>query len=120
MLGIQVEYDQGKRTLHIRQTQFIERIIERFGHESIYPTKNPNVVGHHLENEPDRKPADKKRFREIIGALLYVANGTRPDICVPLNALSQSVSAPTQAHMNAAIRVLRYLKGSSCVVVWSR
>ncbi|OWZ00719.1 polyprotein [Phytophthora megakarya] len=102
VLGIQVQFHREKGTLHICQSQFIGQMIAKF-------------VGQHLEDESNSKLADKKRFREVIGSLLYVANGTRPDICVSVGTLSQFVEAPTQAHMNATIRVLRYLKGTQDV-----
>ena len=44
-----------------------------------------------------------------MGALLYCGL-TRPDIAVIVSELSKFMSCPTNAHWNAAIRVLRYLK----------
>lgn len=37
---------------------------------------------------------------------------TRPDISYTINHLSQFLQAHCQDHMKAALRVLRYLKGS--------
>ncbi|KAI9919883.1 hypothetical protein PsorP6_015823 [Peronosclerospora sorghi] len=54
-----------------------------------------------------------KRYRELIGSMLYIANGTRPDICVSIYELSQHLEATKPSHMKAAIRVLSYHGGTS-------
>lgn len=48
-------------------------------------------------------------YRELIGRLLYLT--TRPDITFAFHKLSQFFQAPTNAYMQAAHRILRYLKG---------
>ncbi|KAI9907844.1 hypothetical protein PsorP6_016599 [Peronosclerospora sorghi] len=58
---------------------------------------------------------DIKRSREWVGSLLYIGSGTCPYIWVSISELSKYLEAPTQAHMKAEIRVLRYLKGTSNV-----
>ncbi|KAJ0392461.1 hypothetical protein P43SY_002015 [Pythium insidiosum] len=116
VLGIEVAYDRSKGNLHICQSQFIQRLMEKFGQESASPVRNPNVVGQRLEELSDGDMVEVKRYRELIGSLLYVASGTRPDICVSICELSQY--SPTPAHMKAAIRVLRYLGGRE--VLWLR
>ena len=51
-------------------------------------------------------------FRELIGALMYVAIGTRPDITHAVNSLSQFNGCHRKVHWIAAKRILRYLKGT--------
>ncbi|KAL9840999.1 putative RNA-directed DNA polymerase [Arabidopsis thaliana] len=50
-------------------------------------------------------------FRELIGRLLYLTI-TRPDIAYAVHKLSQFIQAPTDVHLQAAHRILKYLKGS--------
>ena len=49
-------------------------------------------------------------YRSLVGSLLYVATGTRPDIAYAVCQLSRRLKFPHEEHWNAAIRVLRYLK----------
>jgi len=50
-------------------------------------------------------------YRRLIGQLIYLTN-TRLDTCFVVNHLSQFLSAPTMAHYQATLRVLRYLKAN--------
>lgn len=50
-------------------------------------------------------------YRELIGRLLYLTI-TRPDITFAVNNLSQFLSCPTDVHLQAAHKVLRYIKGN--------
>ena len=51
-------------------------------------------------------------YRNIVGSLLYIANRTRPDIMTAVSILTQFVSAPNNSLWKAALRVLRYLRGT--------
>ena len=43
---------------------------------------------------------------------MYVMIATRPDMAATISILSQFSANPTQAHLSAAKRVIRYLKGT--------
>ena len=49
---------------------------------------------------------------EMTGTLMYAAISTRPDIAHAVHYLASHMQAPTQRHMLAAERVLRYLAGT--------
>ena len=49
-------------------------------------------------------------YRQLIGALMYVAVGTRPDILYAVNMLSQFNVHHDHTHWMTAKRLLRYLK----------
>ncbi|XP_022876786.1 uncharacterized protein LOC111394991 [Olea europaea var. sylvestris] len=52
---------------------------------------------------------DPSSYRRLIGCLLYLAI-TRPDISYAVQLLSQFMDHPTDSHLSAAHKVLRYLK----------
>ena len=52
---------------------------------------------------------DSSTYRRLVGKLLYLAN-TWPDISYAVGRLSQFLDYPTDTHLHAANRVLRYLK----------
>ena len=52
------------------------------------------------------------RYREFIVSLQYASLATRPDITYAVNKLARFLANPGRAHLDAALRVLRYLKGT--------
>lgn len=54
---------------------------------------------------------DISAYRQLVGKLLYLT-ATRPNIALAVQQLSQFIGNPTELHLSAAHRVLRYLKGT--------
>ena len=52
-------------------------------------------------------------YVSAIGALMYLANYTRPDIAFSVNLFVRYSSAPTKRHWNGIKHILRYLRGTS-------
>ncbi|CAK1590673.1 unnamed protein product [Parnassius mnemosyne] len=48
-------------------------------------------------------------YRELIGSLLFLCSVSRPDISFAVNVLSRYVNNPSQQHVNAVKRIVRYL-----------
>ncbi|KAL0361000.1 UNVERIFIED_CONTAM: Retrovirus-related Pol polyprotein from transposon TNT 1-94 [Sesamum radiatum] len=55
--------------------------------------------------------ANPKTYRRLVGRLLYL-NFTRPDTSYAAEQLSQFLQHPCQQHWDAALHLVRYLKGS--------
>ncbi len=55
---------------------------------------------------------DTKMYQQLIGSLMYIAGGTRPDIAYAVSACSQFMSNPGPTHIAAAKHILLYLKGT--------
>ncbi|XP_070029102.1 secreted RxLR effector protein 161-like [Nicotiana sylvestris] len=51
-------------------------------------------------------------YLSAIGALMYRANATTPDIAFSVNLLARYCSSPTRRHWNRIKHILRYLKGT--------
>ena len=49
-------------------------------------------------------------YAEAVGSLLYLSNGTRPDLSFAVNKASRYLQKPTKLHWNAVKRILKYLK----------
>ena len=58
---------------------------------------------------------EKYIYQKIVGALLYLAICTRPDIASAVRQVGRFASEPTNRHLAAAKRILRYLKGTQAL-----
>lgn len=54
----------------------------------------------------------KVPYRSLVGLLLWISRGTRPDISYSVNMLCQVLDNPGRIHWEIAKRVVRYLKGT--------
>jgi hypothetical protein len=116
MLGMRITRDRKAQTITLDQRLYVETALKRFGLDQCASVSTPEAVGARNDANPalDR-PADKQRFMEITGTLMYAAISSRPDIAHGVNYLAANMIAPTVRHMQAAERVLRYLAGSKDV-----
>ncbi len=51
-------------------------------------------------------------YLSAIGAHMYLANSTRPDIALSVNILERYSAAPTKRHWTGVKNVFRYLNGT--------
>jgi transposase InsO family protein len=119
-LGIAISRDTTSRTISLSQNAYIDRILTRFGQTDAHPCDTPIVLGLRLRR-PDmssgvdaQTEAWMKRtpYRELVGSLNYLAVATRPDIAHAVGQLSSFLHCYRPNHWAAAIRVLRYIKGT--------
>ncbi|KAM1125408.1 hypothetical protein ACFX2B_040210 [Malus domestica] len=115
-LGLQIEHCANGILFH--KSTYIEKILKRFDMDKVYPLSTPIVV-HSLDIKKDPfypKEDDELvlgpevPYLSVIGALLYLAQCTRPDIAFSVNFLARYNSAPTILHWKGVKYVLRYLR----------
>ncbi|CAH9115063.1 unnamed protein product [Cuscuta epithymum] len=106
-LGIEVARSPDGFVLS--QRKYTLDILEESGLLAGRPSTFPMEQNLKLRPDDDSPPVDASSYRRLIGRLLYLTV-TRPDIVYAVSQLSQFLNSPRQTHLNAAIRVLRYLK----------
>ena len=109
-LGISVTREGN--SIKLSQQHYIDQLLKRFGMEQCNTVATPAAVDVKLEKDDGSRPADQALYQSIIGSLIYAASATRPDIAFSVGVLSKFNATPTETHMTAAKRVLRYLKGT--------
>ncbi len=115
-LGIEIKRNMSKGTIFLNQRKFVENILKRFKATNMKPADTPMVV---YKNKNDEKVKQSEEFdlsqipyRQAIGSLLYLANGTRPDIALAVNILSRRQSCYTWNDWLQIKRIFRYLAGT--------
>jgi hypothetical protein len=103
-LGLQIEHlPEG---IFVCQSTYCKKVLERFNMIKAHPLKTPMVVRSlEMETDPFRpKSGDGKSlgpevpYLSAIGALMYIANCTRPDIAFVVNLLARYSADPTRRH----------------------
>jgi len=113
-LGLHIECDVAAKVLRVHQRQYVLNLLERYGMADAHPVRLPMGAGVKLQKAGKLLTEDlAKVYQELVGALLYLCTGTRPDIAYAVGRLTRYVSAPTVDHLAAARVVLSYLKGTS-------
>jgi len=75
------------------------------------PAYAPIQVNHGLKFEEVANLTDKERYQRLVGKLIYLSH-TRPDIAYAVGVISQFMHHPQEDHMEAAMRIVQYLKGT--------
>ena len=70
-------------------------------------------VVHSKKRKKSSVPDESKiPYRELIGCLLWISMGTRPDVSYAVNQCARYSSDPKPEHWSACLRILRYLRGT--------
>jgi len=112
LLGIQITFTDDGITLS--QTTFIDKILNRFSMQDCKPVSTPIDSNHQLKaTEEEDEHTDATAYQQVIGSLMYLVTGMRPDLAYTITHLSQFNSSPSAKHLTAAKRVLQYLQGTN-------
>src|ERR1700688_110152 len=100
--------------VHIDQCRYLEKVIERCGLINAKAAATPLPAGYMPEPSTESaNPVLRKRYQTVIGSLLYIMLGTRPDISFAVTKLAQYAANPNEEHLNKALYICRYLVGTS-------
>jgi hypothetical protein len=110
-LGIQVEGENDGSFL-LSQSAKIEAIIKQFGMNDAKGASTPMAASYLKLNGEQEALPNNKLYRQAVGALLYIATTTRPDIAAAISILCRSVDKPCKRDWKAVKDVMWYLKQS--------
>jgi hypothetical protein len=115
-LGVRIGNDAAAGRVTLDQGPGILRILRQTSMADCKPLATPcdGSLQRPLATVPDEEELAfmrDKPYRSLVGALLYLLF-TRPDIAFAVNQLSRFLASPRRVHWLAAVRVLRYLKGT--------
>ena len=82
-----------------------------FGMDEIKSSKTLMSTTTKLNKDENGKQVDEKRFRGMIGSLLYLTT-SRPDIMFATCWCAHFQSSPKESHLNAIKRIFKYLSGT--------
>jgi hypothetical protein len=118
ILGFHIIRDRAAKTITLHQSQYATAVVQRFGYGDCNPVPTPVMANLKLSTSMCALSLDDihymkdKPYRSVVGSLMYLMTGTRPDLAYLVQQLSQFLNNPGPEHWNAAVRGLRYLKGT--------
>ena len=108
-LGVEVARNQ--EGIFLCQRKYALDIISEAGLLGAKPSGFPIEQNHHLALAENALLVDSEKYRRLVGRLIYLTL-TRPELSYSVHILAQFMHQPREAHWEAALRVVRYLKGS--------
>jgi hypothetical protein len=110
-LGIEIQRDRGAGTITLTQKAKAEALTAALGVQGACKAvpMSPECFSSLRAAQPGEPMADKLGYQKVIGSLLHLAQCTRPDIALPVGALAAYASAPSEAHYQAMLDVVRYV-----------
>ncbi|KAH9726803.1 hypothetical protein KPL70_008430 [Citrus sinensis] len=106
-LGIEVA--RSKSGIFLSQRKYVLDLLTETGMLDCKPAETPMEMNHKLGILPNQTPTDKGRYQRLVGRLIYLSH-TRTDIAYAVSIVSQFMHSPSEEHMDAVYRILRYLK----------
>lgn len=105
-LGINIDYDKNSNEMKLSQLNYIEALADKFGVVDSRIKYTPMEISLKLL---EGKVNESLKYRNLIGALSYIAQATRPDITYAVNYLSRFQNCCSDTHYKHALRILIYL-----------
>ncbi|KAL0296149.1 UNVERIFIED_CONTAM: Retrovirus-related Pol polyprotein from transposon RE2 [Sesamum radiatum] len=112
-----LELGRSPHGLLITQRKYLQDILVDVSMVDAQPTSTPFPLGIKLTGDAGSLLPAPDKFHRLVGHLLYLGF-TRPDISFSIQQLSQFLQHPRTSHWDAALHVLRYLKGTSSLCLF--
>ena len=109
-LGIEV--GRGAEGFMLTQRKYTLDLVADVGLLGSKPVATPMEIQHKLALDLSPFLSDAEKYRRLVGRLIYLSI-TRPDISYAVHILSQFMQKPRELQWGAAMRVVRYLKGTA-------
>jgi hypothetical protein len=116
LLGMHITRDRPARTVSRDQSKYLRDILAKYGMTDSQPSSLPMdpdfLAGLAHMTSPSLTGVAKDVYPSLLGSLQYAAIWTRPDVSTALSILGSAQASPTDAHLHALKKALRYLHGT--------
>ena len=130
-LGLRIVQTPELGTTTLSQEHAINELLSKYGmsqangvHTPLESTKvlqpkhqNNSAAATRVAIDSELSSEEQSQYQSIVGSVMYIMLGSRPDICYAVSYLSQYNARATQKHLQALKRLLRYLKQTSKYVL---
>ena len=108
-----VHFEQKEDVITMSQSQYLKKILEKFGFENCKPRgtsceANPDVYN----TDTITDEIDPRKYHQMVGSLVYAIICTRPDLSYVVTKLLQHLSKPTSGDLLMLNHVFCYVKST--------
>ena len=122
LLGLNIKQSDDNRCITIGQGEYVQEMLQKLKLTELNACATPvepNVTLtatdclSETSSDADKELMRGVDYRQAVGCLLWIANGTRPDISYAVSQVSRFLEKPGPKHWKAVKRIIRYLVGSA-------
>lgn len=114
-VGLRITRDRANGVIFLDQQKYIAEILEKFNMTNCKIIDTPSDPNQRLKrgesNDVDFN-SDSIPYQQAVGSLMYLTQGTRPDLAFAINNVCRFNTCYTREHWTAVKRIMRYLQGS--------
>jgi hypothetical protein len=108
-IGITIRRDRNNKRTAVSQQKYLEDIVAKYADLLGRDRSTPMELAFPNHQEVSEK-CNVHDYLSIVMTLMYLARYTRPDILFATTYLATKCESPTQADMDAALKVVTYLR----------
>ena len=115
VLGIQFTRNRQQRTIALSQASYARDVVHSYAADASHATDTPTLPTVRLVTALESHtatPRDVQQYQSAVGALMWAAICTRPDLSYAVGQLSQHANNPDKSHFRALFQCIRYLRGT--------
>ena len=108
---------QSSEGLFLSQEKYLKDMLKRFQMEDSSSVCMSMVVGCNITKDDPSPDVDQRRYRLMIGSLLYITT-SHPYIMQVVGMVGRFEYAPKKSHLVDVKRIFKYLKGTMTYDLW--
>ena len=119
-LGFQITRNHVKHSMVLHQRPYVLKVLKHFRMENVKHVCTPLPAGYQPSTAPkdyNASPTTRQWYQSVIGSLLFVMLGTRPDIAFAIIKMSQFMANLTEEHLLKALHIVKYLGSTPNLVL---
>ena len=112
-VGLQIARNREEKSMMIHQSDYAEKILEKFRMDDAKAVSVP--ADPHVALEPVKKDEESENsspYREAVVSLMFLSVVSRPDISHAVNSVARFLENHNETHWRAVKRVFAYLHGT--------
>ena len=118
-LGMRITRDRKAHTITLDQIHYVKKVVKCFGQENCKEVSTPLPTGYSPRpNEGNTNPTLWSCYQSVIGSLLYIMLGTRPDIAYSVIKMLQFFANPSEEYLQRALYIVCYLLSTTDLYIW--